>query len=79
MKSISFILLLLVSLLVVVSRHTLAYEDSCSTDEECRKNCLCDVAYCDKSRDKCDYGFHVMNKVDVGFFKHRGGRISPPQ
>ncbi|CAA0384535.1 unnamed protein product [Arabidopsis thaliana] len=68
MRSISFKLLLLVSLLVVVSRYTLAYEDSFSTDEECRRNCLCDVAYCDKSRDKCDYGF--MNRVDVRFPKH---------
>ncbi|CAL9247566.1 unnamed protein product [Arabidopsis halleri] len=79
MKSISFKLLLLVSLLVVVFRHTLAYEDSCSTDEECRKNCLCDVAYCDKSRDKCDYGFHVMNTVDIRFSKYRSGQILPPQ
>ncbi|XP_024016639.1 putative defensin-like protein 256 [Eutrema salsugineum] len=86
MKSISFKLLLLVSLLVVVFRQNSVVADLCTTDEECRRMCLCDEVYCDLKIHQCHLKFNATDTIDVSPSKTHcipedkncGGREGPP-
>ncbi|ESQ50144.1 hypothetical protein EUTSA_v10002272mg [Eutrema salsugineum] len=64
MKSISLKLLLLVSLLVAVFRQNIAVPIYCTTNEDCRRVCHCDAAYCDIRRNQCYFGLNAINTID---------------
>ncbi|KAF8112713.1 hypothetical protein N665_0062s0060 [Sinapis alba] len=59
MKSVSFKLFLLISILLVTFRQ----HYGCETSQQCMEACKCDAAYCDIRFNRCHFGIQARNKI----------------